>query len=58
MDDERKDAATGAGCLLYVAVAAASVGFGIANGPAYGFLFLAACCALMALAAAWRMRSL
>lgn len=51
MDDTDAEELDGAGCLLSVAVGAGCIGVGIMHGAAYGFLALAAACALLALVA-------
>lgn len=51
MDDTDAKELDGAGCLLGVAVGAGCIGVGIMHGAAYGFLALAAACALAAVVA-------
>ena len=51
MDDRDTEELNPAGCLLYAAIGAACIGVGILHGAAYGFLALAAACALAALVA-------
>ena len=51
MDDRDTEELGPAGCLLCAAAGAGCIGVGILHGAAYGFLALAAACALAALVA-------